>query len=284
MEEKGLTPESKITDAPISIPIEGTSNVWTPKNSNNKYSNEELTLKQGLAQSVNTISAQLMKMVGPDSVVAFAKRLGIQSPLDPTYSLCLGTGDVSLIEMVNAYAVFIDEGVWHQPIIITRIEDKYGNVLEEFSESSNIVMNEQTASYMIDLLKGSVEEEGGTSVDLVRKYAIKGEVGGKTGTTQNSSDGWFIGVAPNLVTGVWVGGERRVIRFPSMMYGQGAKMSLPTWAYYMQQVQAHPEVGYPASVFKQLTDTTSHSRSIDQLDGVDTVAVPSNRFSLDIYQ
>lgn len=249
IEEKGLTPDSKFPDAPIVIPIPGGS-PWSPKNSNGKYSNEELTLRQGLARSVNTISAQLINLVGPDSIVQFAKRMGIKSPLEPTYSLALGVGDVTLMEMVNAYGVFVGEGYRMQPHMIVRIEDKYGNVLEEFGSSGSQIINEQTAYYMIELLRGSVEEEGGTSVDLVRKYGIKGEIGGKTGTTQQSADGWFIGVTPNLVTGVWVGGEKRVIRFSTMTYGQGARMALPIWAYYMQGVQSKPEIGYPAATFK----------------------------------
>ncbi|ABG59154.1 penicillin-binding protein 1A [Cytophaga hutchinsonii] len=248
MEEKGLTPDSKFPDAPISIPVPGGS-PWTPNNSNGKFSNEEITLRQALARSVNSISAQLMNLVGPDSVVAFAKRMGIKSPLEPTPALCLGTGDVTLFEMVNAYSVFVNEGIWMQPQFLLRIEDKYGNVLEEFNTNSRQVINEETAYNMIELLKGSVEEAGGTSVDLRSKFNIHGDLGGKTGTTQESADGWFMGITPNLVTGVWVGGEKRVIRFSTMTYGQGARMALPVWAYYMQGVQKHSDAGYPASLF-----------------------------------
>jgi penicillin-binding protein 1A len=248
MEEKGLTPESKFPDAPISIPIPGAA-PWTPNNSNGKFSNEELTLRLALARSVNSISAQLMNLVGPDSLVSFAKRMGIKSPLEATPSLCLGTGDVNLFEMVDAYSVFVNEGIWVQPQFLLRIEDKYGSVLEEFNTNSHQVINEETAFNMIELLKGSVEEAGGTSVDLRGKFNIKGELGGKTGTTQNSADGWFMGITPNLVTGVWVGGEKRVIRFNTMTYGQGARMALPIWAYYMQGVQNEAGTAYPASLF-----------------------------------
>ncbi len=257
MEEKGLTPDSKFPDAPISIPIPG-GTTWTPNNSNGKYSNEELTLRQALARSVNSISAQLMNLVGPDSLVSFAKRMGIKSELDPTPSLCLGTGDVTLFEMVNAYSVFVNEGIWTQPQFLLRIEDKYGNILEEFNTNSHHVINEETAYNMIELLKGSVEEAGGTSVDLRSKFGIQGELGGKTGTTQESADGWFMGITPNLVTGVWVGGEKRVIHFSTMTYGQGARMALPVWAYYMQGVQKDPAIGYPASLFSK-PDGTSDS-------------------------
>lgn len=248
MEEKGLTPDSKFPDAPISIPVPG-GQPWTPNNSNGKFSNEEITLRQALARSVNSISAQLMNLVGPDSLVSFAKRMGIKSQLEATPSLCLGTGDVTLFEMVNAYSVFVNEGIWVQPQFLLRIEDKYGNILEEFNTTSRHVINEETAYNMIELLKGSVEEAGGTSVDLRGKFNIQGELGGKTGTTQESADGWFMGITPNLVTGVWVGGEKRVIHFSTMTYGQGARMALPVWAYYMQGVQKNAEVGYPASTF-----------------------------------
>ena len=248
MEEKGLTPDSKFPDAPISIPVPG-GQPWTPNNSNGKFSNEEITLRQALARSVNSISAQLMNLVGPDSLVSFAKRMGIKSQLEATPSLCLGTGDVTLFEMVNAYSVFVNEGIWVQPQFLLRIEDKYGNILEEFNTTSRHVINEETAYNMIELLKGSVEEAGGTSVDLRGKFNIQGELGGKTGTTQESADGWFMGITPNLVTGVWVGGEKRVIHFSTMTYGQGARMALPVWAYYMQGVQKNGEVGYPASMF-----------------------------------
>ncbi len=248
MEEKGLTPDSKFPDAPISIPVPG-GQPWTPNNSNGKFSNEEITLRQALARSVNSISAQLMNLVGPDSLVSFAKRMGVKSPLEATPSLCLGTGDVTLFEMVNAYSVFVNEGIWVQPQFLLRIEDKYGNILEEFNTTSRHVINEETAYNMIELLKGSVEEAGGTSVDLRGKFNIQGDLGGKTGTTQESADGWFMGITPNLVTGVWVGGEKRVIHFSTMTYGQGARMALPVWAYYMQGVQKNGEVGYPASTF-----------------------------------
>jgi penicillin-binding protein 1A len=261
MEEKGLTPDSKFPDAPITFTIPGGA-TWTPNNSNGKYSNEEITLRQALARSVNTISAQLMNLVGPDSLVSFAKRMGIKSPLDPTPALCLGTGDVSLFEMVNAYSVFVNEGIRIQPQFLLRIEDKYGNVLEEFNTQSYQVINEETAYNMIELLKGSVEDAGGTSVDLKSKFNIQGELGGKTGTTQQSSDGWFIGITPNLVTGVWVGGEKRVIRFSNMTYGQGARMALPVWAYYMQGVQRNSAIPYRPSEFLK-PDGTAHKIQSD---------------------
>jgi penicillin-binding protein 1A len=177
-----------------------------------------------------------MSRVGPQGVVDFAKNMGIESPLEAYPTLALGTSDVNVFEMVNAYCVFVNGGIWKKPLLITRIEDKYGNVLAEFVPESKEVLNEKTAYYMVEMLKGSVDESGGTSTALKNIYHIDAEIGGKTGTTQDNADGWFIGISPNLVSGVWVGGESRNIRFRTMEFGQGAKMALPIWGLYMQQV------------------------------------------------
>jgi penicillin-binding protein 1A len=243
MDLKGLTPDSKVMDVPQTFTMPD-GKTWTPKNSDGKYTNDYLTLRQALGKSVNTVSAYLISQVGPDSLVSFARRMGISSPLDPVPTLCLGTSDVSVYELVNAYSVFVNEGMWTEPVVLLRIEDKYGNTLEEFKTVSRQVLTEQTAANMIELLKGSVEEAGGTSVSLKSVYKIPGDVGGKTGTTQGSSDGWFIGITPELVSGAWVGGEERSIRFRSMQYGQGAKMALPIFGYYMQKVYADGSLDY----------------------------------------
>jgi penicillin-binding protein 1A len=234
MDKFDLTPADTVLDAPKTFRVGSTT--WTPKNSNGKYSNEYMTLRQGLAKSINTISAYLIDRVGPENVVDFAKQMGIESPLEPYPTLCLGTSDVTVLELVNAYCVFVNGGVWKKPLLVTKIEDKYGNVLAEFDTDSEEVLNDKTAYYMIELLRGSVDESGGTSKDLKRIYGINADIGGKTGTTQNNSDGWFIGISPYLVSGVWVGGETRDIRFRTMEFGQGAKLALPIWGYYMQQV------------------------------------------------
>ncbi len=243
MDLKGLTPDSKVMDVPQTFTMPD-GKVWTPKNSDGKYANDYLTLRQALAKSVNTVSAYLISQVGPDSLVSFSRKMGISSPLDPVPPICLGTSDVSVYELVNAYSVFVNEGMWTRPVILLRIEDKYGNTLEEFKPESRQVITEQTAANMIELLKGSVEEGGGTSTSLKTVYKIPGELGGKTGTTQSSSDGWFIGITPELVSGAWVGGEERSIRFRSMQYGQGAKMALPIFGYYMQKVYADRSLDY----------------------------------------
>lgn len=248
MDVNGLTPESKVMDAPQTFTLPD-GKTWTPKNSDGKFKNDYLTLRQALAKSVNSVSAYLISNLaqnngGPELLVSYAKKMGITSPLDPVPTLCLGTSDVSVFELTNAYSVFVNGGVWKEPVMLLRIEDKHGNTLEEFRNESRQVINEQTAAYMVELLKGSVEEEGGTSVSLKSVYKLPCEVGGKTGTTQGSSDGWFIGITPELVSGAWVGGEERSIRFRSMQFGQGAKMALPIFGYYMQKIYADKTLQY----------------------------------------
>lgn len=235
MDRFDLSPEDSVMDVPQTFTMPD-GKTWTPKNSNGKNANDYLTLRMGLAKSVNTVSAYLMSKVGPEEVVKFAKEMGIESPLEAVPTLALGTSDVSVYEMVNAYSVFVNGGVWKQPLLVTRIEDKYGNVLEEFTNSSKEVLNEKTAYNMVQMLRGSVEESGGTSTDLKNKFNLPGELGGKTGTTQGNADGWFIGISPELVSGAWVGGDNRAIRFRTMEFGQGARLALPIWALYMQKV------------------------------------------------
>jgi penicillin-binding protein 1A len=244
MEVKGLNPDSKFADTEFAYSMPG-GKPWVPQNSNRKYSNTELTLREALAKSVNTISARLIQQVSPDSLVLFAKRMGITSPLEAVPSLCLGTSDVSLFDLVNAYGVFLNQGSLSRPIAVTRIEDRFGNVLADFSNPmSNQVLSEETAYYMIELLKGSVEEEGGTSVSLKNNYHINLEMGGKTGTTQNGAYGWFIGITPGLVSGGWVGGELKEVRFIKSNLGQGAKLVLPIWGMYNQAVHHDPIIAY----------------------------------------
>ncbi len=219
---------------------------WVPKNSGDEYDGTSLSLKFGLANSINTITAYLMKQFGPYAVVDLAKKIGIQSEILAVPSLCLGTFDLSVYEMVGAYSTFVNRGVWVEPIFITRIEDKNGVILEEFKANNQEAMSKETADLMVRLLQGVVDgvyspEAGvtrGTGVRLRFKYGFKNEIGGKTGTTQNHSDGWFMGITPNLVTGVWSGCEDRSAHFRDIYYGQGANMALPVFAEYMQKVYA----------------------------------------------
>ncbi|MFL2568416.1 MAG: transglycosylase domain-containing protein, partial [Flavobacteriales bacterium] len=208
---------------------------WTPKNSGSEeLEGLTLSLKYGLANSINTVTAYIMKQFGPHAVVDLAKKIGVKSKILAVPSLCLGTFDLSVYEMVGAYSTFSNKGVWVEPIFVTRIEDKNGVVLERFIPESNEAMSEKTADIMVRLLQGVVDgvysptakKRSGTGVRLRYKYGFKNEIGGKTGTTQNQSDGWFMGITPNLVTGVWTGCDDRSVHFRDIVYGQGANMAL----------------------------------------------------------
>ena len=185
-----------------------------------------------------------MKQFGPHAVVDLAKKIGIQSKILPVPSLCLGTFDLSVYEMVGAYSTFVNKGVWVEPIFITKIEDKNGVLIEEFTPKTQEAMSSETADIMVRLLQGVVDgvyspeakKTRGTGVRLRYKYGFTNDIGGKTGTTQNHSDGYFMGITPNLVTGVWTGCEDRSAHFRTIFYGQGANMALPVFAEYMQRV------------------------------------------------
>jgi penicillin-binding protein 1A len=220
---------------------------WRPDNSNNKYGGM-LSLKEGLAGSVNTMSARLIDMVKPENVVRLAKLAGIETRIQANPSIALGAVDLSLLEMVSAYATFANKGLRVTPMILTRIEDKNGTVLEQFTPETKEVLSEESSYVILDLLKGVTEAGSGQRLrtpytalpDVVTGFPYKFEnpIAGKTGTTQNQSDGWFMGMVPNLATGVWTGGEDRSIHFAGIAKGQGATMSLPSWALYMKKCYA----------------------------------------------
>ncbi len=223
---------------------DGEGTRWAPKNSDGKIGGL-MTLRRGLATSTNLITARLMKAVKPLAVVKFAQRAGIQSELEAVPALCLGTSDLNVLELTSSYCTFVNQGQWIEPLFITRIEDRNGNVLAEFHPVSRQAMSEKVAYLMVEMLRGVVDEPGGTGSRLRYRYDFRNEIGGKTGTTQNHSDGWFLGITPNLVSGVWVGCSDRRMHFRTIDYGQGASMSLPIWANYMKKVYADPEIGLP---------------------------------------
>ena len=204
-----------------------------------------------MARSVNSITAQMMQALGAENVVEFAHRVGITSKLDPVPSLSLGTSDVSLYELVGAYGTFANGGIYTEPFFITRIEDKHGNVIENFVPKTRQAINEQTAYKMIYMLMGGVEETGGTSTGINPELKIDNEIGGKTGTTNNASDGWYMGLTHDLVAGVWVGGDERSIHFPSWTFGQGARTARPIWEKFMMKAYADPESGITKGQFKR---------------------------------
>ena len=212
-----------------------------------------VTLKWGLANSNNWISAYLMSKLNPRLFVSTLHEFGINTPnIYPSMSLCLGPCDVSVAEMVSAYSTFANHGIRTAPLFVSRIEDNEGNVIATFQPRMNEVISAESANKMLVLLQGVVD--GGTAGRLRYKYNFEGEIGGKTGTTNNNSDAWFIGFTPQLVSGVWVGGEDRDIHFDNMAMGQGATMALPIWAYFMRKVYNDRTLGYSSKVKFDLPD------------------------------
>ncbi len=241
--DNGYTPWQEMVDKPVTFRLP-TGKTWTPQNWHKRYTGQKMTLRQAMSRSVNSIIAQLTKNLGPALIVDYARRLGINSPIDPTPALCLGVADVSVYELVGAYSVFMNKGVWTKPFYITRIEDKYGRVLEEFVPQKREAISEKTAYLMIHMLQGTVEETGGSSRGLCQALREGNELCGKTGTTSNHSDGWYIGMVNGLCAGGWVGGEDRCIRFRTMAEGQGAKMARPIWEKFMLRVYDDPDLPY----------------------------------------
>ena len=216
---------------------------WTPRNGSRARYGEMVTLKWGLQQSNNWISAYLMSRLSPQAFVDLLKEYGIRNPeIHPSMSLCLGPCDISVGEMASAYTAFVNHGIRASLMFVTKIEDSEGNVVAQFQPRMNEVISEESAHKMLYMLKAVVD--GGTASRLRFKYGLKGELAGKTGTTNNNSDAWFMGLTPTLVNACWVGGDDRDIHFNTMVYGQGAAMALPIFALYMQKVYADAQLGY----------------------------------------
>ncbi|MDX2431753.1 MAG: transglycosylase domain-containing protein [Bacteroides sp.] len=234
-------------------------NDWTPKNSSGGYGGY-YSMKGALTNSVNTISVKLLEETGIDEVIQFSRQLGITGDLPEVLSLALGTGDVSLKEMLQAYSIFLNEGRVVEPIFLKRIEDKYGNVLfENKSVISDPLIDAHQAQMMTEMMKSVVNN--GTASSLRTIYGFDNEIAGKTGTTQNNTDGWFIGFTPVLITGVWVGGDHPRVRFRYGGYGQGASAALPVWARYMQKIYRDPLYRYSKKLSFEIPESI-----IDELD------------------
>ncbi|WP_242922061.1 penicillin-binding protein 1A [Pontibacter liquoris] len=235
--ENGYYPCYEVIDTKVCVPLpDGT--MWCPNNATNKYTGEKYTLRKALAESVNSVSAFLVNKLGAETLVATAKRMGITTPLDPTPSLALGTSDVTLFDMVGAYGTFVNSGTWTEPNFITRIEDKHGNVVAEFEPRKVEALSEETA-YLMEYMLQAAAQPGGTAYYGLRyRNGLKNEIGAKTGTTQNYSDAWFMGITPTLVCGTWVGGEDRSIHFRTLALGQGGKLAMPIYGAFMQKVYA----------------------------------------------
>ncbi|HAF27977.1 MAG TPA: penicillin-binding protein [Bacteroidales bacterium] len=231
--QEGYSPCHKVPNVPSTFILNDTT--WTPKNSGpSSKDGQMVTLRWGLANSVNYISAWLIKQFNPISVIDVMRKMGITSNIAAVPSIFLGTSDISLSEMTSAYSTFSNKGVHAEPLFVTRIEDKNGNILAKFTSTKTEAISEQTAYLMTTLLRSVVKEGSGGRVRW--RYELYNEIGGKTGTTQNNSDGWFMGVTPNLVSGVWVGGEDRSIHFKGTSLGGGHNMALPIFALYMKKI------------------------------------------------
>ena len=254
-----LSPCDSLPDALYCIePMKhGNMDAWCPKNSGDKYGRTR-TLKNALANSVNTVSARIMDLVGPRPVINLARKMGITSNLPAVPSIALGTPDISLFEMVGAYSTFANQGIYVKPVVITRIEDKNGRALFEVVPETQDVLSEEAAYVTVNLLQGVTKAGSGArlrhaglektsyvyeKVITGYPYVFENPIAGKTGTTQNQSDGWFMGMVPNLATGVWVGGEDRAVHFKDIAFGQGATMALPIWAVYTKQLYEDPNLG-----------------------------------------
>ncbi len=274
-----FSPCDEFPDTPFCIEANkfGNPEEWCPKNSSNDYGGNR-TLRNALANSVNTITARLIDKVGPETVSNLVEKLGIESNIPPVPSIALGTPDISVYEMVGAYGAFANKGVYTKPVMVTSIEDKNGTVLYQFKPETRDVLSEEAAYVTTKLMEGVTQEGSGARLrtkgaDSYRidyreivtgyPYEFKNPIAGKTGTTQNQSDGWFMGMVPNLVTGVWVGGEDRAVHFASVKYGQGAAMALPIWGIYMKSCYADKTLNISKEAFDK---PSSLSISVDCSD------------------
>jgi penicillin-binding protein 1A len=249
--QNGLSPCYEVANIPQTFDLPGDSVPWTPRSTGKKEDvGKMVTLKWGLAKSENNISGWLMKQFAPSAVTDLMHRMGIRSFIDPVPSIFLGTSDVKLEEMVGAYSTFANRGVYTKPIYVTRIEDKNGNIISEFTPKIEEVISEEQAYLMLDLLQGVVNI--GSGIGIRYTYQLTNQIGGKTGTTQNHGNGWFMGVTPNLVAGVWSGWEDQSIHFNTLGEGQGATIALPIFAIFLKKIYSDPQFGImEADVFER---------------------------------
>lgn len=251
--DNGFSPCYEMLNLPVEVRLgyneeTGQEEVWSPQNSDGKIGGC-MTLRKALATSTNIITARVIKEIGPRVVRDYAYRMGIKSKLDAVYSLALGTIDLSVYELTSAYGTFASGGTYYEPIFVTRIEDKFGNVLETFKGESHEALSPQTAYLMVDMLRGVVNS--GTAFGLKVNFGLDAniDVGGKTGTTQDHSDGWFVGITPYLTAGVWVGGEDRRVHFPTLEWGQGGKMAMPIFGKFLKKVYDDKVLNIPRTYF-----------------------------------
>lgn len=239
--QEGMTPCDRVVNMPQTFVVGDTT--WTPRSTDRaEWIGKTVTLKWGLTHSSNNISAYLMRQFGPSSMAKMMHKMGVKSHLDEVYSLCVGPVDLSLCEMVSAFNTFPSKGVYTEPVFVTRIEDSDGNLLSEFSGRRTEAISERTAYLMVNLMEGVIDH--GTGRRLRWGYNLKGQIAGKTGTTNDNSDGWFIGYTPKLTAGAWVGGEDRMVHFSELAQGSGSAMALPIWGIFMKKCLADPTLGF----------------------------------------
>jgi penicillin-binding protein 1A len=252
--DNGFTPCDKFTDQFVSIKYmdEGKQQVWEPKNATYRFTGREMSLRWAMGASINSITAQLTEKVGWDKVVEYAHKCGIESPLKSVPSVSLGTNDVSVYEMVRAYSTFLNKGAKIDPILVTKITDQDGSVLQEFDLKTEQVLSQETAWLMLYMFRGGMEEPGGTSQALWEYPGLwkkDNQIGGKTGTSSGFVDGWYMGITKDLVTGIWVGADDRSVHFTSSETGEGSHTALPIFGSFMQRVYADPKLGYTYGPF-----------------------------------
>ena len=269
--QEGYTPCDKVINVPQTFIVGDTT--WTPRSTDKEdWIGMTVTLKWGLTKSSNNITAYLMKQFGPQAMINMCRKLGITTYLPPYPSLCVGPADISVMEMVSAYNTYPSRGVYVNPMFVTRIEDNAGNVLANFAPRKREAISESTAYLMVNLMQGVVNE--GTSVRLRSRYVPQGALAGKTGTTNDQSDGWFIGYTPNLTAGVWVGAEDRQVHFETLAMGQGANMALPIWGIFMKKVFEDGTLGVKTT--DQFIAPSGWSLSLD-CDGSDADATQAGQ-------
>jgi len=246
--ENGYSPCYSVVDQPVEVYIPGQP-AWSPSNADGKFTYEKMTIRKAMAQSVNSVTAYMMKKLSPKIVMETARRMGVTSDLQEVPSLALGVNDVSVFEMAGAFGTFVNKGEHTTPYYIDRIEDKNGNVIQQFTPRKKPAMSEEHAYLMLYMLRGGFEEEDGTSQGVPWTLRQGNELGGKTGTTQNASDGWYMGLSKDLVSGTWVGGDDRAIHFRSWINGQGSKTARPIWVKFMSKVYEDESLGYTKGPF-----------------------------------
>jgi len=238
--QHGYSPCYEIANVPTSFEFErpdGTPDTYTPKFSTSDWGGQMVSLKRGLTKSMNQVSAWVLKQFNPEAVIDLVRKMGVKSEIYPGWPLCVGAAELPVYEVVGAFTTFVNKGIWIQPYMVTRIEDKNGNVIARFRPKEEEAISEVAAYKMLNMME-SVTKYGGTGVRLRSKYYFDNPIAGKTGTTNDNADGWFVGIVPNLVGGAWAGAEEQRIRFQNNQLGQGANMALPIWAHFMKKAYA----------------------------------------------